>query len=99
MNKFLILLSHTFMTQFKSKSFLISTAIIAVFIAISFNLSGIISLFDREAEEEIVEVGIVDASDSIQIYLDQWFQINDSCKFHSQHLRMRHKPKQLWKKT
>lgn len=54
MNKFWIILSHTYMTRIKSKSFLISTAITLVLIFGLANIQTIIELFSDESTQSVV---------------------------------------------
>ncbi|WP_078429024.1 ABC transporter permease [Alkalihalobacterium alkalinitrilicum] len=54
MNKFFIVLVHTYLSKLKSKSFLISTAITLLFILGFMNFDRIISVFDQEQSETSV---------------------------------------------
>lgn len=64
MFKFWVVLAQTFMTRFKSKSFMITTAIFLVFIFAIGNIDRIISLFDS-GEEETDVVAIVDETNRV----------------------------------
>ncbi|MCA1321281.1 ABC transporter permease [Bacillus tianshenii] len=55
MNKFLVILFHTYMSKLKSKSFIITTIISTIFILGITNIQSIIDMFDKE-EEKIVAV-------------------------------------------
>lgn len=63
MNKFWIVLAHTYWTRFKSKSFLITTAIFLVFIIGLANIQSIIDLFD--SEEKTTTVAVMDETNDI----------------------------------
>ncbi|WP_072891687.1 ABC transporter permease [Ornithinibacillus halophilus] len=56
MNKFWIILSHTYMTKVKSKSFFISTALILFFIVAIANMNNIIELFSSEDKNKIAVI-------------------------------------------
>ena len=58
MNKFWIVAMHTYINKVKSKSFIISTAVILLFIAAFANLDRIIGLFGDEEKP----IGIVEDS-------------------------------------
>lgn len=58
MNKFLLVLGHTYMTKVKSKSFLISTIITVAIIFGLANIDTIIDLFDRDSAAD--EVLVID---------------------------------------
>lgn len=53
MNKFLIILLHTYMSKLKSKSFIISTLVTTVLILGLSNIQSIIDIFDKEEEKVI----------------------------------------------
>lgn len=57
MNKFWIVLSHSFMTRFKSKSFIITTVIFLLFIIGIGNVDRIIGLFDSD---DVDQVAVID---------------------------------------
>ncbi len=59
MNKFWIMLAHTYMTTLKKKSFLITTGVMLAIILLLSNLASIMAFFDKENEERI---GVYDAS-------------------------------------
>ncbi|MFV8826925.1 ABC transporter permease [Alkalihalobacterium sp. APHAB7] len=54
MNKFFIVLAHTYLSKLKSKSFLISTAITLLFIFGFMNFDRIITVFDQDQKESSV---------------------------------------------
>lgn len=58
MNKFFVVLSHTYLTRLKSKAFLITTGIIIVLITLFANLDYIFDLFasDEDQKEEIIVI-------------------------------------------
>lgn len=56
MNKFFIVLSHTYFSRIKTKSFLISTGIILLFITAFANMETIIGLFDSDEEEQVIVI-------------------------------------------
>lgn len=58
MNKFWIILSHTYMTRVKTKSFLISTAVTLLLIVGLANFQSIIELFDDGKDE----IAVIDES-------------------------------------
>lgn len=60
--KFWIVLSHTFISNVKAKSFIISTVIMGLIVAVIFNLPAIIRLFDQKSIEKI---GVVDHSGQV----------------------------------
>lgn len=57
MNKFWIVLSHSFMTRIKSKSFIVTTVIFLLFIIGVGNIDRIIGLFDSD---ELDQVAVID---------------------------------------
>ncbi|MEX2104642.1 MAG: ABC transporter permease, partial [Bacilli bacterium] len=59
MNKFFIVLFHTYLTKLKSKTFIVTTIIFALFVGVGFNLPNIISLLNKD---EMKQVGVVDSS-------------------------------------
>lgn len=68
MNKFWIVTSHTFLSNLKTKSFLITTIITALLIMIVFSIPTIIELFDQEGEA--TSVGVVPSSSELFATLD-----------------------------
>lgn len=56
MNKFWIVLGHTYWSRVKSKSFIISTAIILLFITAFVNLETIINFFVKDQEEQVLVI-------------------------------------------
>jgi ABC-2 type transport system permease protein len=63
MNKFWIIMSHTFMTRFKSKSFLISTLITLALIAAAANLDKFIDLFSGGENGD--KIAVIDESGAL----------------------------------
>ncbi len=68
MNKFWIILMHTYMSKLKSKSFIISTLVTTVLIIGVTNIQSIIDIFDKE-EDKIVAV--YDEENNIAPLLEQ----------------------------
>src|SRR5690625_4473896 len=62
MNKFWIILSHTYMSRVKSKSFIISTLITLVFIFGIANIQVIIDFFSRD---DVQTVAVIDESNQL----------------------------------
>ncbi|MFD1849993.1 ABC transporter permease [Oceanobacillus bengalensis] len=62
MNKFWIIMSHTYMTKLKAKSFIISTAIAFLFIIGLVNFQSIIDIFSSDTTEKIA---VIDESDAL----------------------------------
>lgn len=56
MSKFFIILQHTYLTRIKTKSFLISTGIILLFITAFANIESIINVFSAEDEDQIIVI-------------------------------------------
>ncbi|GAE32557.1 ABC transporter permease [Halalkalibacter hemicellulosilyticus] len=56
MNKFWIVLSHTYLSRVKTKSFIITTALFLLFIFAMVNLQSIIELFSSDEQEQTVAV-------------------------------------------
>lgn len=75
MNKFFIVLWHTFLSNVRSKSFLITTLVTALLVGILFNLPSIISFFDNE---EIQQIGVVDSTQAIYEPLREMLSANPS---------------------
>lgn len=63
MNKFWIVLSHTYFSRLKSKAFIISTIITLLFIAGIANIQSIINLFT--GDDEVEQVLVIDKSEQI----------------------------------
>lgn len=63
MNKFLIVLAHTYWTRFKTKSFLITTALIIVFIIGLSNIQSIIEMFGGEDEQD--KIAVIDETNNV----------------------------------
>lgn len=68
MNKFFIVLSHTYLSRIKTKSFLISTGIILLFITAFANLESIIDMFASDDEEEVI---VIDETESLFTPLEE----------------------------
>lgn len=69
MNKFFIILQHTYFSKLKSKSFLITTAIMIGIIYLLANLTNIIDFFSKDEQEQ---VAIIDESGQFfQLYKEQ----------------------------
>lgn len=69
MNKFWIVLAHTYWIRFKSKSFLITTALFLVFIIGLANIQSIGSLFD--SEEKLDTVAVIDETETVYPMLEE----------------------------
>lgn len=67
MNKFLTVLTHTFNTSLKSKTFIITTVITAILFGVVFNLPSIISLFDKN---QVTQIGIIDQTENVYPMLE-----------------------------
>lgn len=63
MNKFWIVLSHTYLTRIKSKSFIITTALFLVAIIALGNIDQIIQLFDRDQQAD--QVAVIDETNQL----------------------------------
>ncbi|MBP1968970.1 ABC-2 type transport system permease protein [Virgibacillus natechei] len=74
MNKFWIILSHTFMTRVKSKAFLISTIITLLFIAGVANIQTIMDAFSDDGSDQIA---VIDESDELFDPLSQSVEQSD----------------------
>jgi ABC-2 type transport system permease protein len=72
MNKFWIVLSHTFTSQMKTKSFIITTLVTAIIVAVIFNLPSIFALFDDKKAESI---GVVDMTGKVFQALEEQLAI------------------------
>lgn len=70
MNKFWVVLSQTYMTRFKSKSFIITTALFLVFILGLGNIDKIIDLFSSDEEVSEPIIAIIDETDVYGGYLE-----------------------------
>lgn len=56
MNKFWIVLSHTYLSKLKTKSFIISTIIMMALILLLSNLSNLIDKFDSDKQEKVAVI-------------------------------------------
>ncbi|MCM2982752.1 ABC transporter permease [Niallia circulans] len=63
MNSFWVILFHTFLSKFKTKSFLITTAITLLFVVALTNITTIIDTFS--SDEGKTEVAVIDQSNSL----------------------------------
>lgn len=68
MNKFFLVLGHTYWTRLKSKAFIITTIIMLVFVIGVANIDSIIKLFD--SDEEASEVIVIDEAPVIYTGLE-----------------------------
>jgi ABC-2 type transport system permease protein len=71
MNKFLIVLGHTFFSNLKTKSFIITTIVTALLVGIVFSLPSIIAFFDKD---EIRTIGVIDQTEVVFNPLNQAIQ-------------------------
>lgn len=62
MNKFWLVLKHSYITNAKSKSFLTTTILMVVLVGVLFNLPNIFSYFDKD---EVTRVGIIDSTTAV----------------------------------
>lgn len=76
MNKFWIVLAHTYWTRLKSKSFIITTAIFLVFIIGLANVQSIIELFDSDEDKDVVAV--IDETEEVYDLLAENIAVDDS---------------------
>ena len=60
MNNFFIILSHTFMSKLKTKSFLVTTILTAVIMLALTNMTNIIDFFNKDAEAD--KIAVIDGS-------------------------------------
>lgn len=73
--KFWLVLSHTFTSKLKTKSFIVSTVIMVLLTILIFNLPAIISLF--KGKQEIEKVGVVDRTGQVfALYAAQAKEMN-----------------------
>ena len=56
MNKFWIVLSHTYLSKLKTKSFIISTIIMMALILVLTNISKLIDSFDSDDQEKVAVI-------------------------------------------
>lgn len=76
MNKFWIVLFHTYTSKLKTKSFLISTAITLALVMVVTNLGSIISLFDKDGGEPD-KIAVIDQSNQLYETFAQQVKIAD----------------------
>ena len=62
MNKFWIVLSHTYLSKLKTKSFIISTMIMMALILVLSNLSNLIDKFDSDEQEKVAVIDQTEGS-------------------------------------
>ncbi|MEI2468846.1 ABC transporter permease [Peribacillus frigoritolerans] len=62
MNKFWIVLSHTYLSKLKTKSFIISTIIMMALILVLSNLSNLIDKFDSDEQEKVAVIDQTEGS-------------------------------------
>lgn len=62
MNKFWIVLSHTYLSKLKTKSFIISTVIMMALILVLTNISKLIDTFDSEDQEKVAVIDLTEDS-------------------------------------
>ncbi|KRF59776.1 hypothetical protein ASG97_20510 [Bacillus sp. Soil745] len=62
MNKFWIVLSHTYLSKLKTKSFIISTIIMMALILLLSNLSNLIDKFDSDEQEKVAVIDQTEGS-------------------------------------
>ncbi len=75
MNKFWIVLAHTYASKVKTKSFIISTAVMLGLLLIVSNLSAIINFFDKD---EVDRVAVIDESGSFYQPLAEQLKLSGS---------------------
>lgn len=79
LNSFWIILFHTFLSKFKTKSFLITTAITLILVIALTNLTTIIETFS--GEDEKTEVAVIDQSSSLLPVIQEAIQtMNEDVK-------------------
>jgi ABC-2 type transport system permease protein len=74
MNKFWIILFHTYFTKLKSKSFIITTAVTVLLIICVSNFQSIIRVFDKEEGTSVV---VIDETDELFPLLQQQVSVID----------------------
>ncbi|MGP1910569.1 ABC transporter permease [Metabacillus sp. JX24] len=67
MNKFWIILFHTYVSKLKTKSFLITTGIILLLIVGLSNVQTVIEFFNKE-DQEAERIAVIDQTESDQLY-------------------------------
>lgn len=78
MNKFLLVLGHTYWTRFKSKAFLITTTILLLLVLAVANIDSIIKIFDSDSEAS--EVIVINESLLIYTELDNYLASDETIK-------------------
>ncbi|MEH6974143.1 ABC transporter permease [Bacillus sp. JJ675] len=76
MNKFWIVLFHTYTSKLKTKSFIISTAITLALVLVVTNLGNIISMFDKDGGEPD-KIAVIDQSNQLYETFSQQLKIAD----------------------
>ncbi len=79
MNKFWVVLSHTFTSNVKTKSFKWITIITALLVVLVFNIPTFIDLFNKE--KAATQIGIVDLSQHVFAALDEQLQVFSPGKY------------------
>ncbi|MDA7028417.1 ABC transporter permease [Bacillus sp. CLL-7-23] len=80
MNKFWIVLFHTYISKLKTKSFIISTAITIGLVLLVTNLGSIISLFDDGKGDEPDKIAVIDQSKQLYPAFAQQVKLADKDK-------------------
>src|SRR5690625_3629999 len=75
MNKFWIVLSHTYLSRIKSKAFIITTLVVMLFIVAVANLESIIDLFSKDDEETIKQIAVIDETEGLYPVLHDGLQV------------------------
>ncbi|ATH94927.1 hypothetical protein ACH95_00165 [Bacillus glycinifermentans] len=76
MNKFWIVLFHTYTSKLKTKSFIISTAITLALVLVVTNLGNIISMFDKDGGEPD-KIAVIDQSNQLYETFSQQLKMAD----------------------
>src|SRR5699024_2520789 len=71
MNKFFVVLSHTYLSRLKAKSFLISTGIILLLITAFANLETIIDFFASDEDEQVI---VIDETNELFTLVEEGLQ-------------------------
>lgn len=79
MNKFWVVLTHTFTSNVKTKSFIWTTIITALLVALVFNIPTFIGLFDKD---KATEIGVVDQTHLVFSEFDEQLQAFSPGKYH-----------------
>jgi len=95
MNKFWIILSHTYMSRVKTKSFLIGTLITLLLI---FGISNIQSIIDMFSDNSSKKIAVMDDSEKLFKPLESNISTVDDTVGLKLLLDQRMKPKKLYKR-